>query len=80
MCFSIHQHDDRKPHAYFGSSHNHNKKYEQLRIGLVVHFAKSDHQKIDCIEHEFDAHEYDNGIAAHEHTHYAKAKQGDAKK
>jgi hypothetical protein len=44
----------------------------------MVHFGKGYKQKVHRIQHEFDAHENNDGIAAGEHPNDTDAEQGKA--
>ena len=87
MNIPVHHYYDSQTHTYFSSCHNHNKEYKQLTIdtricigclvGKVMHFREGDQQQIGGIQHQFNAHENDDGIAARQYAHHANTKQGD---
>jgi len=87
MRIPVHHGDDGKAHTDFRSRYHHDEKNKDLSVDTriwirehrrrVMHFRKSDEQQIHGIQHQFDAHEYDNGIAAGQYTGDTDAEQGD---
>jgi hypothetical protein len=89
----VHHYDDSKAHAYLRGCHYHNKENKQLPITtairgqvtrlqcyLVMHFGKCNQQEVHRIQHQFHAHEYDNGIPACQHTYDPDREQGNGQK
>ena len=46
----------------------------------MMHFGKSNQQKVHGIQHQLNAHKYDNGIAARQYTDNTNRKQRDREK
>lgn len=88
MYVPVHHHDDGQSHANFRRCHYHNKKYKKLSVGTarritsshsaeVMHFGKCYQQQVHRIQHQLNAHEYNDRVAACEHPHNTDAKQRD---
>lgn len=82
--------NNRQTYAYFCRRHYHDKEYKQLPLAAngaiaragcqVVHFGKSNQQQVYGIQHQLDAHKYNNYIAARKHPDDANDEQGQRKK
>jgi hypothetical protein len=78
MNISIHHYNDGQAHTYFGRGHHHDKEYKDLpveaRIGIgsvscqVVNLRKSDQEQVNRVQHKFNAHKDDDGIATDQHA------------
>lgn len=63
------------PHHHLTRSHHHREERHHLTVEFAVHPRKRDEREIGGVEHQFDAHEHDDGVAAHQHTGRADGEQ-----
>jgi hypothetical protein len=90
MCIAEKHDNNGQPYAYFSRCYHHNKEHKQLSFAAgsgigcgasqVMHFGKRHQQEIDSVQHQFNTHEYDDGIAACEHPNNPDNKQSKAEK
>src|SRR5690625_4683948 len=57
--------NDRKTHHDFSSGYNHDEKSHDLTIQVAVHPGEGNKSEVRRIDHQFDAHENDDGVSAH---------------
>jgi hypothetical protein len=60
--------DDRQTDRSLGSGNDHHEKDKHLSGRVPEELGKGDEGQIDGIQHQFNAHEYDDGIAADNHA------------
>src|SRR5690625_2146103 len=58
--------DDRQAHYDFRRGHNHDEERHDLPVEVAVHARESHESQVRRVEHQFDAHENDDGVAAHQ--------------
>lgn len=78
MDVTIHHDNDGQPYRHLCGRHDHDEKHEQLRLdpcsavriqrkgGHMMHLGKSHQQQVHRVQHQFDAHEYDDRIPSGE--------------
>ena len=64
-------HDDREPDHDLGSSHHHHEEGGDLAVEVAVLLGEGDEREVAGVEHQLDAHEHHDGVAAGEDTHAA---------
>src|SRR5215469_16268830 len=62
-----HRHQDRQPDDYLRGGDHHHEERDHLAVELAVHARESDERQVDRVQHELDAHEDDQRVAADEH-------------
>ena len=78
MCIPVEHYYDRKPHAYFCSRHYHDEKYHNLPLRIAQVGGECSQQQIDGVEHQFNTHQYHNGVPANQYPEHSNAKQRSA--
>src|SRR5688572_24546830 len=64
-------HDDREPDHDLGSSHHHHEEGGDLSVEVAVLTGEGHERQVAGVEHQLDAHEHHDGVAAREDTHAA---------
>jgi len=67
---SVNHHQDGQSDGYFRGSHCHNKEDKNLPGRITMISRECNQQKIYGIQHEFDAHENNDGISPEQHTQH----------
>ena len=90
MRIPIHHGDDGQSHTYFRCGDHHDEKNKYLSVDpcvwichrrrCMMHFRKGDQQQVHRIQHQFNAHKYDDRVSAREHTGHTDAEERDAEK
>jgi len=88
MRIAIHHGDDGEAHTHFRGGNDHDKENKDLSVDArvrvsgngryMMHFRKRDQQQVDGIQHEFDAHENDDGIPARQYSRHSDTEECDA--
>src|SRR3970040_365227 len=55
--------DDRESHRHLRRRHRHYEKDEDLPVGGMEEACEGAETEIDCVEHQLDGHEDDQGVA-----------------
>jgi hypothetical protein len=76
-CANAAIHDDEygETDSDFGGCHSHNEEHEYLAGGIVQVCREGYQQEVHGIEHEFNAHEDDDAIAAKENSNYSNPEE-----
>src|SRR5215471_1959864 len=61
------RHQDRQPDDHFRGGDHHHEERGHLAVHLAVHARETDERQVDRVQHELDAHEDDQRVAADEH-------------
>src|SRR5205823_5056668 len=69
------RHDDREPDDDLGRGHDHHEERDDLPVERAVDPGEGDERQVDRVEHQLDAHEHDDRVAADEHTGRADGEQ-----
>src|SRR6478609_6187752 len=64
-------HDDREPDHDLGSRHHHHEEGGDLAVEVAVLAGEGHEREVGGVEHQLDAHEHHDGVAAREDTHAA---------
>src|SRR5919201_23717 len=67
LAASEDRHDDRQADDDLGGGHDHHEERDDLSVESAVHTGKGDKGQVRGVQHELDAHEDHDGIAADEH-------------
>src|SRR5512142_1657926 len=62
-------HDDGQAHHDLGGRHHHHEERHDLAVQRAVDPGERHERQVRGVEHELDAHEQDDGVAADEHAH-----------
>src|SRR5271156_1647966 len=62
------RHDDRQAHHDLARGDDHGEERHHLAIEPTMHPGERDERQIDRVEHQLDAHEHHDGVAAQQHT------------
>src|SRR3954451_2663676 len=62
------RHDDRKPAHDLGGRHDHDEERHDLTVEGAVDTAERDECEVRGVEHQLDAHEQHDGVAADEYA------------
>src|SRR5215469_1506728 len=74
------RHKDRQPHDHLGGGDHHHKERDDLPVQVAVHPGEGNKRQVDRVQHEFYAHEDDQGVAADQHAHRADHEQDHGKR
>src|SRR3990172_760979 len=55
--------DDRESHRHLRRCYRHHEKNEDLPVEGMEKAGEGDETEIDCVEHQLDGHEDDQGVA-----------------
>ena len=90
MRIPVHHSYDSQAHTHFRCGDHHDEKNKNLSVDACIgireygccmmHFRKSDQQEVHRIQHQFDAHENDDGIPARKYTGHADAEKRNTQK
>src|SRR6478609_5992764 len=64
-------HDDREPDHDLGSRHHHHEEGRDLAVEVAVLPGEGHERQVAGVQHQLDAHEHHDGVAAREDTHAA---------
>src|SRR6478736_4724353 len=68
-------HDDREPDDDLGGSHHHHEEGGDLAVEVAVLLGEGDQREVGRVEHQLDAHEHHDGVAAGQHPDAADREQ-----
>src|SRR3954471_14126982 len=65
----VDRHDDREADDDLRGGDDHHEERDDLAVDAPVRAGEGDQRQVDRVEHQFDAHEHDDGVAPHQDTH-----------
>src|SRR4029077_10183829 len=68
-------HDDRESDHHLTRGDHHGVERHHLAVQMTVHAGERDEREVRGVEHQLDAHEHDNGVAAQQHSGRADREQ-----
>src|SRR5690349_5975181 len=69
------RHQDREADDDLRGGHHHDEEGDNLAVQVAVHPRERDEGQVARVQHQLDAHEYDDGVAPHEHADAADHEQ-----
>src|SRR5690606_20853689 len=61
-------HDDRQADHDLRGGHHHHEEGDDLTVQVAVHAGERDERQVRRVQHQLDAHEHHERVAAHEHA------------
>src|SRR5665647_1069927 len=71
-------HDQSQSHRHFRRGHGQDKEHEHLAVHGLEVIGKADEGQVDGVEHHFDAHIDDQGVAPNQDSDHPQGEQGHA--
>src|SRR5882757_8788434 len=68
-------HDDGQPDHHFGGRDHHHEERHDLAVQPAVDPGEGDQGEVHRVQHQLDAHEHHDGVAAHQHPDRADGEQ-----
>ena len=72
---AVDHHQDSQSNSNFGSCNGHDEKNKNLSGAVAAVSRKSNKQQINSIQHQFNAHEDNDGISPEHDTEHTDAEQ-----
>src|SRR5207247_1055483 len=64
-------HQDAEADDHLGGGHHHDEEGEDLAVEVAGGAGEGEEREVDGVEHQLDAHEHHDGVAAHQHPDHA---------